>query len=238
MDIENRKTTLDDNAEIYNRKTDTVSKEDLKNLTLRQKMGYFRDYYLVAVAAILVAAVFIAYFVYTLAINPSKEVLSVTCLNKAYVTDTEALGNAIKEYLGIEREKDYVGANYYDTSDYQMNVAYMTIAGAGSMDLIICTYDEFQRQANLGMLADMREFLPPETYERLEDRMCMGKIIEADIDGTVTYVGEEAPYGIDISDSKVCGEYIVSSEKTVLCAFAAPPNRENALKAIDFFVEK
>lgn len=237
MDVKNRKTTLGDDAEIYNRRSDTVSKEDLKGMSKRQKLGYFHDYYLVGLLVIIAVIVFIVYFVYTMVINPSKEILTISCLTGAYVEDTGSLGEAVKQYLGDEREKDYVGVSYYDVSDPQMNMAYTTIAGAGQVDIIICSYEEFQHQASLGMLADLSEILPPETYERLADRMYTGQIVERDVDGVILSVGEELPYGIDITDSPIRQQYILGADKIVLSLFAAPPNRDFALRVVDYFTE-
>ncbi len=239
MDVEHRKTTLSDDASIYSRTKDTVTKDELKSMPFKQKIAYFKDYYMYGVAGLIAAAVFIIYMVYTSIINPSKDVLSVVCLSDAFVSETEEMGDSIKEYLGIERKKDYVGVSYYDTSDYQMNMAYMTIAGAGQLDLIVCSYEEFQRQANMGLLADMKEFLPAETYQSVSDRLVTGHTVETDMDGSVTAVGSELEYGIDITDSAAVGQYVTTgADRIILCAFAAPPNRENALRTIDYFLQK
>lgn len=239
MDVEHRKTTLSDDASIYSRTKDTVTKEELKNLPFKQKIAYFKDYYMVGLACLIVAAIFIIYMVYTSLINPSKDVLTVAVLDDTYVSATEEMGASIKEYLGLERKKDYVGVSYYDTDDYQMNMAYMTIAGAGQLDLIVCSYDQFQKQANMGLLADMKELLPAKTYDSLKDRMVTGHTVDADLDGSITSVGDELEYGIDITDSAAVRQYITTAaDRVILCAFAAPPNRENALKGIEYFLKE
>ncbi len=238
MDVEHRKTTLDDDASIYSRTKDTVTKEELKNLPFKQKIAYFKDYYMIGLACLIAAAIFIGYMVYTSLINPSRDVLTVAVLDDTFVSATEEMGASIKEYIGLERRKDYVGVSYFDTNDYQMNMAYMTIAGAGQLDLIVCSYEQFQNQANMGLLADMKELLPAETYNRLKDRMVTGHAVDADLDGNITYVGDELEYGIDITDSAVVKQYITTgADRVILCAFAAPPNKENALKTIDYFLQ-
>ena len=239
MDVEHRKTTLGDDASIYSRTKDTVTKDELKSMPFKQKIAYFKDYYMVGLACLIAAAVFIIYMVYTSFINPSRDVLTVAVLDDTFVSATDEMGEAIKEYLGLERKKDYIVVSYYDTDDYQMNMAYMTIAGAGQLDLIICSYEQFQNQANMGLLADMKEFLPAETYDSLKDRMVTGHAVDADLDGSITYVGDELEYGIDITDSAAVRQYITTSaDRVILCAFAAPPNEENALKAIDYFLQE
>lgn len=239
MNIEHRKTTLGDDASIYSRSKDTVTKDELKNLTPKQKFGYFKDYYLIGVAGVIAGVVFLIYFIYTSFINPSKEVLSVVFLTNTFVEDTEGMSDSLESYIGMERKKDFVGVNYYDTTDSQMNIAYMTIAGAGQLDLIICSYDDFQVQAGLGFLADMKELLPADLYEQLSDRMVTGQEIDMDFDGNVTEVGEVLEYGIDITDSAAIKQYVTTSaDRVILCAFGAPPNKENALKAIEYFLQE
>ncbi len=237
MDIKNRKTTLGDDAEIYNRSKDTITKEELKNLPLKQKLLYFKDYYLKGTLAVVAAVVFALYMVYITMINPTKEVLSVMFLSGSYVSDQAGMSQSLKEYLGIERKKDTVSVSYYDLNDSQMNMAYMTIVGAGQADLIICPYSVFERQARLGFLADLSEYLPPEMYERLSGRMVTGRVVETDVTGETQTIGDELPYGIDISGSAVCEEYVLSSEQTILCVFAAPPNSERVLQAIPYFTD-
>ena len=97
MDIKNRKTTLSDDAEIYNRSKDTVTKEDLKNLPMKQKWLYFKDYYLKGTAAVLAGVILVCYLVYTMVLNPHKEVLSVMCLTGSYVSAPEELGRELKD---------------------------------------------------------------------------------------------------------------------------------------------
>ena len=59
MNIKNKKTALDDSASLYQQNRDFSSKENLKNLSGKQKWRYFMDYYwktLLAVLIILILA--------------------------------------------------------------------------------------------------------------------------------------------------------------------------------------
>ena len=239
MDVEHRKTTLGDDASIYSRTKDTVTKEELKNLPFRQKIDYFKDYYMVGLGCLIAAVIFIGYMLYTSVINPSKEVLMVSFLDDVFVSETEEMGASLEDYIGMERKRDYVSVGYYDTDDYQTNMAYMTIAGARQLDLIICSYEDFQHQANLGILADMKEFLPAEMYDSLKDRMVTGHVVDQDVTGTITTIGDELEYGIDITDSAMVSRFATTkADRIILCVFAAPPHEENVLKGIEYFLQK
>lgn len=237
MDIKNRKTTLDDDAMIYSRSKDVVTKEDIKNLSRKEKLTYFRDYYMKACLAVAALVLVTFYMLYTIVLNPSKEILSVVFLDGTYVEDTTGLGHALEDYIGLERKNDYVGVAYYSLDDIQMNTVYMTRTAAGNSDIIICAYSDFEKQSQQGLMIDLRDFLPQEMYESLSDRIVTGQTVEVDFEGNVVSYGEETPYGIDITDSPYCSEYVMTGDRVVLSVFAAPEHPENALKTVSFFTE-
>ena len=46
MDIKQKKTALDDDSILYQKRDDTIGKKDISSLSGRQKLQYFKDYYL------------------------------------------------------------------------------------------------------------------------------------------------------------------------------------------------
>ncbi len=237
MDIKFRKTVLDDDAEMYQASKDAVTKEDIKKLSGKQKLAYFQDYYLKICVVVILCVVAAVYFLYTSVINPSREVFSVIFLNGCYVEDTEGLSGLLEEKIGMERKKDYVGVEYFNLEDYQMNMVFITRISAGSADIVICSPDDFTEQAKNGMFLDLRECLPEETYESFGDRIVMGKTAETDLQGNVISYSEEIPFGIELPDSGVCGEYVESSQTPVLCVSASCKDIDKALKVIECFAE-
>lgn len=238
MDTKFKKTALDDDAAMYQTSKDTITKEDLKNLSGKQKLLYFRDYYLKICIAVVIGVIFIVYFTYTTVINPSRDVLSIVFLNGSYIQDTTELRTFIEDTIGMERKKDHISIEYYDLEEYQMNMVFTTKIGAGSVDLIICTYSDFVEQAQRGMFADLREYLPQEMYRSLAEQIMTGRVAETDIGGNVLSYSEDIPFAIDLSDSDLCAEYVSSLEAPVLCVAASSSNIDNALKAIACFVDQ
>lgn len=60
MDINQKKTALDDDSILYQKRDDSIGKKDISGLSGRQRLQYFRDYYLkfcILAIALLVVAV-------------------------------------------------------------------------------------------------------------------------------------------------------------------------------------
>ncbi len=102
---------IKDDALIYQRSKDTVSKDEIRQLPFRQQIGYFKDYYLKIVLAVAAAAVFIGGLLNTSVFNRRECVLSVCCVNGSDFTESEALDQFLTEYIGIENKNDYVQTN-------------------------------------------------------------------------------------------------------------------------------
>ncbi len=234
MDTKFKKTALDDDALIYKRSKDTISREDIKKLPFRQRLGYFRDYYLKIVLVVVLAAVFLITILNTTIFNRKECVLAICCLNGSEPADSESLDSFLEEYIGMENKNDYIQTEVFYLDSYQMNMAYTTRIAAGAVDLIICSQDDFQEQSGRGMFCDLREALPDELYSRLSDRLLEGSVLQYDESGEVISRSDPIPFGIDISDSAVYREYGGAAEKPVLCVSANSQNTENVLKAVPY----
>lgn len=238
MNIEHKKTALDDDAYIYTRNRDETNKETVKNLTRKQKLTYFKDYYSVKVLVGIILVVMICSLLNQTVFNRSSCLLSIACVDDRQIIKAEEMGVALEEYLPIEGKNDYASVSYYDRDDAQMNMAYVTHYATGSIDLIICSEDYFKEASAQGMFADLNTFLTDENKALLSDRFLNAQIAQTDDDGAVIGYEDEAPYGIDISDSEIYREYDGIGDKVILCVHVNAGNKENAQKAISFFFEE
>lgn len=238
MNINFKKTKLDDDALMYQKSKDSVTKEDIKNLSFKEKVQYFKDYYAKKVLVIILIIAAVCAVLNTTVFNPSTSILSVIFLNECMIEKTEELQDSLEEYIGIENKNDYISVETFNTDDYQMNMAYMTRLGAGSADIIICSYDDFTEQAARGAFADLSTVLPKELYDSLSARILEGQITETDMDGNVISYEDPLPFGIDLSDSPVFEDYEIYCTDPVLCISSSVANEENALKAIEYFLEQ
>ena len=236
MDIKFKKTTLDDDALMYNKSKDTITKEELKNLPFKQKLIYFKDYFAKRTIVVIIIIAVLISILNTTVFNRATCQLSLILIN-GQLEEAEALSDSLEEYLEITNKNDYVSTETFNISDYQMNMAFMTRIWAASTDILICSRTDFEEQAARGYCADLSETLPEELYASLADRIVEGQVEELDEDGNVISRSDPTPFGIDISDSSILEEYELYCPDPVLCITANSPNLENALKTISYFVD-
>lgn len=237
MNIEHKKTTLNDDSVIYQKRDDSLGKKDTSNLTFLGKLGYFKDYYLKAllvIAALLAAA---GYLIYSTTIGRTRSVFSMVFLNSSYIYDLEGIDQAITDTLSIEDKRDYAAVSNYDLEQYQENIAYMTQMSAGTIDLVVCPEDYFQTGCGNRTFADLGTFLPEEMYEALKDRIIEGSAAVTNDQGEVLSYEDPCPYGIDISGSARYKEFGGKEAKPILCVLANCSNTENTLKIVSWFTD-
>ncbi len=230
-----KKTALDDDAAIYQRSRDTVTKEEIKNLSFRQRIGYYKDYYLKITLVIIAAAVIVISVLNTTIFNRSECRLSLCFLNGTLPAQSEEMDSFFEEQIGLESKNDFMRSDTYALDNYQMDMAYRTRLLAGAIDLIICPHDVFLEQSGQGLFCDLRELLPEEMYAQLSGLLIENKVAETDDMGEVISYSEPIPMGIDLSGSEFYQQYGGIFEQPVLCAAWHPENKGNALKAIAYF---
>lgn len=238
MDIKYKKTKLDDDSVMYDKSKDTVTKEELKNLPFKKKVQYFMDYYAKIVVVAIIAVVALFSLLNTMVFNRSTCRLSLVFLNTCQTSDTETLTDTLSEYLVLGNKNDYVSAENFNTEDYQMNMTYVTRIGAGSVDLVVCSREDFKNEAEKGYFADLTTVLPEELYESLSGQILDGQTAETDNEGNVISYSEPMPMGIDVSDSSFLTEYTAYCKDPVLCVLANAPNPENAIKVVSYVTGK
>lgn len=238
MNIEHKNTVLEDDAKMYSKGKDTVTKEQLKNLTKKQKLTYFKDYYLKFVIVGIILLIGAGSVINTTIINPQKTVLTLATINECQLLDTEGPINILTEYLAVTDKNENVNVAYYNLDDYQMNMAFVTHAAAGGLDLVICTEDYFTQGSEQGMFLDLKEFLPEETYNLLSDRIIMGRRVDEydEQSNPISYLEEKA-YGIDLTGSIAYKEFGGMYENPVLCVISSVANPDNAIKTISYLTQ-
>lgn len=236
MDIKFKKTTLDDDALMYNKSKDTITREELKQLPFKQKLIYFKDYYAKITIVVIIIIIAVISLLNTTVFNRSTCMLSLILLN-GQMENSDPLSESLEEYLEITNKNDYVSAEAFNISDYQMNMAYSTRIWAGSADIVICSRSDFEDQAARGYCADLSETLPEEMFSALSDYIVDGQEEEIDEDGNVLSRSDPQPFGIDLSGSSVLEEYEIICRDPVLFITANSPNPDNAVKTLAYFTD-
>ncbi len=200
MDLSNKKTTLDDSASIYQireEKTDRMKWKECKGF--RAKWDHFKAYYLLKTFIWACVIAFVGYAVYEI-IKPKKETVVYVAFTDAVILagEMEELRSGFEAYVTYDKEKqDMIFDNtmmissYADAASAQRFTAH---AVAGDIDIIVGTESVMKGLAGAYMWP-VDEQISPELYELVADRLCYA--VPTDMDGKP---GEEAPYGIYITD--------------------------------------
>lgn len=232
MNIDFRKTTLNDEASIYQKRKSKYTKKDINNLSKQEKWNFFKDYYLKKVLIVLLVIVALCILVKDMFFDSSKCVLYVSCVNECQLTDTQPIIDDLENYVEKDNDKDHVSVVSYDLEIPQFNMSFVTQINAGTIDLVICPYDYFIETSRQGLFVDLSTFLPSEIYDDLSDRIITSSLTDMDAEGNITSYSDPAPFGIDISNN---AHFIHKDEKVVLCIVNGTLNKANAINALSYF---
>lgn len=200
MDLSNKKTTLDDSASIYQireEKTDRMKWKECKGF--RAKWEHFKAYYLLKTFIWACVIGFVGYAVYEI-VKPKKETVLYIAFTDAVVTagEMDKLQEGYEAYVTYDKDEqtmifdnDMMISNRADAASAQRFTAH---AVAGDIDIIVGTENVMKGLAGAYMWP-VDQQISPELYAQVEDRLCYA--VPTDVDGNP---GEEAPYGIYITD--------------------------------------
>ena len=237
MNIEHKKTTLGDDSVLYQKRDDSLGKKDISSLSTVEKLGYFKDYYLKIVIAAVIVLIFAGHLIYSTTIGRSTTLASIGCIDESYLYNLNELSDALKEYLGSERKRDFVTVSNYTLDNYQENMAFVTHLTTGNLDLIICPEEYFNQGCKVGYFADLSQYLPEEMYTALEDRILEGSYAITDEEGEVLSYEDPLPHGISLKGTSRYTEFGGALEDSILCIATTSKNTENTLKVLSWFTD-
>lgn len=119
-DVNKRTKTINDDASIYQDRDEKFSKEQFKEMSLKEKLSYFLDYYAKTVLLVILIIGILVYFIYSVTSPKEKTILSVAVINDYKSEDTIVnLENEVGDYIGLGDMEDVnIDNTYYlDTSE-------------------------------------------------------------------------------------------------------------------------
>lgn len=234
MNIEHKKTALDDDSLLYQKRDDSLGKKDTSGLTKVQKMEYFKDYYLKAVLIGIAIMIFAGILIYNMFFRRQVDVLHIAFIGDAYAADSEQWQNDLRDYYELTSKDEYISLEYYNLDDYTAQMKLSTMLGARVIDLMICDEEAFKQYAALGSFADLSELLPKEMYAQYKDRIVEASEEDTDENFNVIKTYPAKPYGIDITDNAVYKQYGGSEAKSYLGVVVSTERMENVMKFFEF----
>ena len=236
MDLTNKKTALDDSAEIYQAREAKTQRERWKEMTTaRQKWDYFKEYYLVKTIAIVTVVALLAYLGYSIFSPKPERIFYAAIIDYVVPEDSRlTMEEDFFTYLGgTEKQKIEFDDSFafYKDYDYSIRQSFMTYAFAGEMDVIMMPESLFE--AYVAYYTPLAEALPTDLYLKLSDyfvnaskRDAQGNILE----------GTEQFYGIDISSVPLM-QNTSSEEPVILTIVGTSAHKENVVEFIRYLFE-
>lgn len=232
MDVKQKKTALDDDSILYQKRDDTIGKKDISSLSGRQKLQYFKDYYLkFCILAVVLIAVGVN-LIYTIFFRHQETVLNVTAVNEAALSDADDLAAFLKESFQATGKDQILTVTNYNLDDANQQMAFTTKLVTSDLDVIICDRDTFDSKCEAGFWLDLSSVLSADLLDTFSDHLVTGQIVERDNDDQIISTGEKLPYGIDIADTELYTYYGGTASEAILCITAGSEHQDNALEFI------
>ncbi|MBO4627437.1 MAG: hypothetical protein J5645_05640 [Lachnospiraceae bacterium] len=179
MNLENKKTALDDDAAIYHQQAEEDGRKPLKErlagMTRKEKFRYLWDYYALKVGIILAVTALLGYALYQ-TFRPKPDVVAqmviVDCPWDMEVM--EDYTEELKSKLGLDIKKETVQINHNYRSDSTADsTAISTFLFANTLDLLVSSQEDILRYAENGVFyslddlpEDIRAVLTEEDFLR------------------------------------------------------------------------
>lgn len=237
-----KKTALDDEAQIYQKREEQTEKEKWKQMNSREKWQYFVDYYLfkVVVAVIIVGVVgsLIWHFV-----KPKDETILYVAvidesLDEKKLADMTAALEKMYQADG-KHQKVLIDDSFYmkDGALEKLEV-YLE---SKQVDAIIADEKTFKKMAGYGFFEDAGAFAKENNITGYESSYIYAKGYkdsdEVSFEDNETAKGEKLPYGISLTDAKTYTDMTSYAKKPVFAVAANSQHRENTAKFFEYLMQ-
>ena len=229
--------------EVYNKNRDNnhsmhdeirEQNAKLKGAPLKEKLSYFKEYYLKSTLAVIVALILVGSFIYTIATAPEGTAFAAYFYNDTGDSASTGLIDEYIAYTGIDTQKyevyldatmDYStdSGNYLDYTGIQKAMA---VISTKELDIIVGDQESFDYFVKSDCFHDVTTILPEELLEKYKDKFYYYTFEET---------GETLPVGIYVTDSPKLNEYNYYVEKEPILGFICNSDSiENALTFLEF----
>jgi hypothetical protein len=194
-----KKTRIEDSSSIYdNERYETPDKQELSKLSMKDKLSYFKEYYLKYTIIVIVTVIVIICLCISIRKVDNKKDTFYCGLMGGLQFEEEVMDNLPQEFYDyLKNETDYEGYNsakriFFDVY-YATFIDDIKVDGyfdQNRFDIFITRSNTFEIYVSNGTITDLSTVLPDELLEKLDD-----KIVYASVNS-----GEQIPYGILLDD--------------------------------------
>lgn len=207
----------------------------LKNAPLKEKLAYFKDYYLKATLVILAAIILVGSIIHTMVTSPDDTAFAALFFNDTGDSSDTSLLDSFVEYRGIDTKEHYayIDATYnYSTEGMDYADGYvgleksMALIATKELDIIVGDQEAFDYYAKSECFHDITTILPQELLDRFQDQLYYY---------TNEETGETLPLGIYVTDSPKLNEHYYYVDKEPILGFIVNSDSlDNAIAFLEF----
>lgn len=172
-------TTLDNSAEIYQQRKELTEKQKLSNMTTKEKLEYFNNYYRTKLIIIITVLALVIYFAYSI-LTPSPETILYAAVLSNGIDEQTAMSiqNDFGKHLDINPDTQEVIVDTSFIIGTEGNATQYTMANeqklatlfyAEEIDIIIAPESAFAVYAGNGSLCKLSDQLPADLCSSLAD---------------------------------------------------------------------
>ncbi|MFA9465978.1 MAG: hypothetical protein ACERKN_16990 [Velocimicrobium sp.] len=234
-------TQLDDSSALFNHRESKNEKEKWSSLSGKEKLQYFKDYYLKFVLLFLVLLVLIISFIISI-ITKKETALTLTLVNGVISEETaDDIASMLSKSLDLNQKKETVLIDqtlYTDSSDSEKlsDVSEQKLSVyfySGQYDLIIAEQSIIEHYASLGYFCNLEEFLPSDLNNTFSPSYLYTKGSN-DTDSADTKL---AAYGISLKDFQGFSSLIETMHNPVIAVSISTKHKNESLLALRSFLD-
>lgn len=230
MEVYNK--NRDNNNSIHDEIREQNAK--LKDAPLKEKLSYFKEYYLKTTLAVIAIAIFVGSLAYTMITAPDDTAFAAYFFNDTGDSSSTVLIDEFVAYTGIDTKEHeaYIDASMNYSSDSGSYTDYtgiektMAVIATNELDIIIGDQEAFDYFTRSECFHDVTTILPENLLEKFQDKIYYYTFEET---------GETVPVGIYVTDSPKLNEnYYYVDKEPILGFLINSDSIENALTFLEF----
>ncbi|MGN0506351.1 MAG: hypothetical protein ACI4FZ_07300 [Lachnospiraceae bacterium] len=233
MNIENKKTVLDDEAAIYSRE-ERSEQEKWKDMNGKQRWDYFKSYYLMKIVAAILIIAFVGSILYTVLSPKPDLVFSLAVINSAMTQEQMQLAKTeFEEIIGLDSETQetcFDDGYYFYEREYESLQKFATYNAVGQLDATVMPMSVFEKYAPTGYFVSPAEKLPTDLYLELSPYLVECKMVDEE---GVPIEGSETVMGIRIDETWLFAD-IKTKEPVILSINLAASNMDNVIEFLRY----
>ena len=210
------------------------NKKRFRTMTFGQKLGFFKDYYLLRTVIIAGICAVAALLIWNFVRPQTKDILTVYVYDQYLGDDaSDALTAKVEKLLGAGKREEVLIRSGLSSSNTQDTAIASVLSFNNAIDVILCPRDQFESFAGNGYFLSLDDVLSDEEWNALSGQLfAAAGYQESDddsFDGTAK--GEKLDYGIDLGSSSVWQTYAASSDEDMIAGIVSTTKyRKNAVK--------